>query len=376
MEAEEGEDDEDLDHAGSRGPVRFFDEGVEGLRGGAGVDGAGGEGDALAERGRALGDEEGGRGVEEDEVSARSCEAGEDVAGDLDGVRKVAGLDRVDGRGLEAEGSWVDGGADHATIAEFSDLGRRGGGDFVEAIVAVDDHRTMGAEAEECGGHCVEGGGVVDTEELVSSVGGIGERSEEIEDGGKPEGLSDGRGMAGGGMVVLGEAKADGGAFEATGLDGGIGVDLDAERGEEFGGAASAAAFVAVLGDADEASRGGGGDEGGDGGDVEGFGRAAGAAGVEEDSRGGAMDWGGVSSHGAGGAGEYVDGGAACLEEREEGGDLGLGDMSLEDEFERGIGLGFGEGRPGEEDVEDVEEIHGGKVWCERTIRKAWRFVR
>jgi hypothetical protein len=217
-----------------------------------------------------------GGGVEEDHISAWAGDAGENVACDTDGVLEVVGLDRADGDGREAEGSWVDGGVDDVPVAEFGDVGGCGGGDFVEAVVAVDDHGATGTEAEECGGHFVEGGAVVDAEELVSGVGGIGKWTEEIEDGGKGERFADGGGVSGGGMVVLGETKADGGAVEATCLDGGVGIDLDPEGGEEFGGAATAAAFVAMLGNADEPACGGGGDDRGDGGDVERFGRAAG----------------------------------------------------------------------------------------------------
>lgn len=376
VEAEEGEDDEDLDHAVLRGPVRFFDERGESLRGRAGVDGGGGEGEPLVEGGRAPGHEESGGGVEEDHISAWAWDSGENIACDADGVLEVVGLDRADGHGREAEGSRVDGGVEDASIAEFGDVGGSGGGDFVEAFVAVDDHGPKGTEAEECGGHFVEGGAVIDAEELVSSVGGVGEWTKEIEDGGKGERFADGGGVPCGGVVVLGEAKADGGAVEAACLNGGIGIDFDPEGGEEFGGAASAAAFVAVLGNADEPASGGGGDECGDGGDVEGFGGAAGAAGVEEDPRCGAVDRGGMSADGAGGASEFVRGCAAGLDESEEGGDLGLGHVPLEDEFKGGIRLGFGEGSAGEEDVEEMQEVHGGKVWGDGTIRKAWGFVR
>lgn len=335
-----------------------MDQGAERAGGGTGVDGGSGEGEPLGDVGRAIGDGERSGGVEEDDVAAGALGAGEDVAGDVDGVVEVAGLERIEGSGGEAEGSRVDGGPVNLAVAEFGNVGDGGGGDFVEPVVGMDDHGARGAEAEESGGHLVEGGWVVDAEELVASARGVGERAEEVEDGGKGEGLADVGGVPGGRVMLLGKAEANGGAIEAAGLDGGRGVDVDAKDREEFGGASAAAAFVAMLGDADATLARSGGDECGNGGDVEGLGSAARAAGVEEDAGRGAGDGRGVTAHGAGGAGEFVDARAAGLDESKHGGDLRLWDLASQNRLEGGVGLALGEGLAFEELLEERGEIH------------------
>lgn len=213
----------------------------------------------------------------------------------------------------------------------------------------------------EGGGDGEKSGGVVDAEELVASVGGIGEWAEEVEDSWKGEGLSNGGGVSCGGMMVDGEAETDAGLLEAASLDGRRGFDVNAECGEQLGGASSGAAAVAVLGDEDSTVAGGGDNEGSDGGDVEGFGCTAGAAGVKDDSVGRGLDGECVSSHGAGGAGEFIDGDAACLDEGKKGGDLGLGDVPLEDEFDGGLRVVLAERLETEEGDEKTREIHGGR---------------
>lgn len=52
----------------------------------------------------------------------------------------------------------------------------------------MDDHGAFGAEIGECFGHGLDEGLGVDADELSFGVGGVGERAEEVEDGGEAEG--------------------------------------------------------------------------------------------------------------------------------------------------------------------------------------------
>jgi len=228
--------------------------------------------------------------------------------------------DAFDGGAGKAEsfgvdGSCADGGAAVGCGDDFGELGGGGGGEFVESVEAVCDGGAGGAESSERFGDEREEGGVVDADELSLSVGGVGERAEEVEEGREAEAFTGPGGVFHGGVMSNGEAEADGGLAEGAGLSLGVGVEVDAELLEDFGGAASGAGAVAVLGDEDGGAElvasletDAGGDEGGGGGDVEGFGRAAGAAGVDEAVAEGLVDVDGrdEASHDACGAGEFV----------------------------------------------------------------------
>ena len=143
-------------------------------------------------------------------------------------------------------------------------------------------------------------------------AGGVGERAEDVEEGGEAEGLAEGVDVFHGGVVLGCVGEADVGVLEAGGFLLGGGFDVDTEAAEDVGGAgAGGDGAVAVLADGDA---GGGGDDCGGGGDVEVVGAdAAGTAGVDDVV--GCVDGDGVATHDGGGAGEFVDGGFAGGEE-------------------------------------------------------------
>ena len=97
---------------------------------------------------------------------------------------------------------------------------------------------------------------------------------------------------------------------------------------------------------------GGGGDDGGGGGDVEGLGGAARAAGVEHGPVEAPREFDGrdVVAHDAACADEFLDGGASCGDECEEGADLRIEEPAFEKLGEDGGGVGLVEGSPGEEE--------------------------
>lgn len=343
------------------GSIRLFNQACEGACGGAAVDGVGGKGESV-DPGRCTSrhDERRG-GVEHDDIAARPPLAPKNIARDRDRVFEVAGLQRFQGGDGNSHRTRVDDAAMSLAVAEFDDLRRGGRGDLVESIVAVDDHGSDGAEPRERHRHFFECAFVVHTKKLVASTRGIRQRTKQIEDRGDTHRLANTRNVPRSGVVLLGEAEANGGAIEATCLHLGRGIDLDAKRREQLRRTSPAAACVAVLGDTHSPLARSRSDESGDGGDVERLGRAARAAGIEDDAGRGAGDGRGMATHDASGPRELLHRRATSLDEREHCGDLGVRNLALEDKLKGRLGVALGERLSREEMLEAASEIHAGR---------------
>lgn len=160
-------------------------------------------------------------------------------------------------------------------------------------------------------------------------------------------------------MVADGETEADPRLLKAAGLDGDGGVDVDPEHLENLCRASAGPAAVAVLGDAEAAGCGGGGDEGGRCGNIECFGCPAGSACVDDRNTvvgcGHGLD---AAAHGPGGAEEFVFCDAAALDQGEHGGGLGLVVPAFEEAVENRLGLGVRERAALQEHREELIGIH------------------
>ena len=193
---------------------------------------------------------------------------------------------------------------------------------------------------------------------LALGAGGIGEGTEQVEDGAKAELAPHRAGEAHGGVVRDGKQEADAHFRDAAPHLLRRDFKLHASGFEHVGAAALAGhAAVAVLGDV---SAGGGGHEGRGGGDVEALRptAAAGAAGVHE-VRHVHLHLGGDGAHGGGGAGDLCGGFAAGGKGGEDAADLGGCGFAGEDEVEDGGGLGLRKRLAGDEDLQSILEVHG-----------------
>src|SRR5690348_11028867 len=174
------------------GRLSKTDQGVEFFAGGAGVDGVGGEADAVLEAAGASRGDEGGGGVGEDDVAMRGVfaieqRAAENFVDDFGVVFGVAPGDSVGGRAVQAEifgRNFV--GANGAAV-EFGDVGFGAERNFVEAVGAVDDEGALDAELGESAGEKFSVMRCGNADNLCGGASGIGERSEKIENGAHAE---------------------------------------------------------------------------------------------------------------------------------------------------------------------------------------------
>ena len=278
----------------------------------------------MRQSGGKIGGVQGEGGIGEDDIARGTGIAMEDGFGDagiLGDIAAEEGLGRSAGEfeGFRGKRERGDG-----AVANFKGVGDTGGGDFVEAVFTVDDEAAREAKQVEGFGNERGGLGGEGACNLDIGAGGVGERAEVVKQGARFQLGADGLDVAGGPMEEGREEEGD-----AVGGERGGGVlEVDAERFEEVGTATEAGeGAVAVFGDAETCS---GGNEGGDGGDVEGTGEiTAGAAGVEERFGGDGRGVGG-GTEGAGGTGQFVGSFAFQMERDEESGDLGFRRLAFE----------------------------------------------
>ena len=169
----------------------------EGGGGFAGVDGFGAHGDALLEVvGKACGYECGGC-VEQDNVSARAGDAGEDVVevggvgGDVTASKLVECGEGQASHFRGDTGAFQRGRLAGLGLFDAADDGFAGGGELVDAIGSVDDEGS--ASVEGCEGACDEenAAGSEDADDLVACAGGVGEGATEVEDSAEAEGAAE-----------------------------------------------------------------------------------------------------------------------------------------------------------------------------------------
>ena len=311
-------------------------------------DGLARHGDGRGPIGRCVGHNEGGGGVEYDHVQVRAGVAVEDRPEDASGVVEVGGLNLGEGGARQAERYGVEGLSRDLAIADDRERGRRGDGEFVEAVVAVCDDRVRGTEAGEGVSDVTDEKRVIHADELAGCCGGVGHWTKRVEDGRVRECAAGRAGKTHRGMMVDGEAEADAGLAKAACLNGGRCIDVNAERSEDFGAAAPGAAAIAVLGDEDADRSGGCGrsDERGGGGDIESLGRSARAARVDHLMALGWFERNGrdMGAHHAGSTDDLVDGCAAGVEFGEQTLDAFFAEFTSENRGEEVVSLGLVEG--------------------------------
>ncbi len=168
-------------------------------------------------------------------------------------------------------GSWPG-----SAFFDARDDGFAGGGQFVDAVAAVDDEGALGAESGESAAHEQNAAGREHADDLDAGVRRVGERTAEIEDGAEAEGAAQGAELHHGRVIERREEKHEAGFAETLDRKFGRKIDGDAESFEHVGGAAAGGdGAVAVLGDA---GAGGRGYQGSAAGDVEGERTAAAGA--------------------------------------------------------------------------------------------------
>lgn len=308
--------------------------------------------------GDAAHDECGGAG-EEEHVALGAGVALEQGSRDGDGVVERVGLEVGHGGARDVVVGGGEGPLAHGGAGDFGDVDGCGDGEFVEAVVTVQDPGALATEAGEGASDGHDKIALVDTHDLMLGAGGVGQRAQSVEDGGEAQSMAHGRDVLHGGVVVDGEAEADACFTQAAGLNLRRGVDVDAKALEHFGTASACAAAIAVLGDAEAAGSCCGGDDGGEGADVEGLGGSAGAAGVDDVAGEvcGDGDRGDRVAHDAGTGGEFVVGGCAGGEEGEGGGHVGGLEAACEHGGEEIVGGGLAEGVAGVEVGQDVANV-------------------
>jgi hypothetical protein len=327
------------------------------------VNGPGGEGDACDEVWGEVGGDQDGGSIEQDNVAAGAAFAREDGGEDGGVGMGVASDEGFDGGAFEADVLGCEGAEGDDAVVDLGEVGWSADGDLVEGADgaiggfggAVDNEGVAGAEEGHGIGDEGDSVGCVDSHDLCGGSGGVGEGTEEVEDGADAEGPANGHdGLHG--LVQTGGVE-EGKAMVAEGGGGFYGgdVDGDAEGFEDVGGAAAGGdGAVAVLGDG--GSRGGGYESGG-GGDVEGVTAvSAGAAGVDEEGLlcGREGDGSDDGAHGIDEACDLGGGLATCSEGTEEGGDLDVGKLAGEDRLHEGACLLAGEGRAAFDKVLEV----------------------
>lgn len=342
------------------------DEGIQFFAGGAGVDGFSGETDAIAKiSGAACGDESGG-GVGENDFAVRAVfaikkRAAENFVDDFGVVFCVTASVGVCGRAMETEIFGRKFVRANGAAAQFGDVRFGAERNFVKAVGAVHDEGALDSELRES---AREKFGVMrrrDADNLRGGSGGIGERTEKIENGANAESAARGNRMLHRRMNRGREKKTDADLFD--GLANALGrlVDDDAELFEHVSGAgARARGAIAVFGDAHACSRD---DESSGGGNVERVAAvAAGAARVDEHFVGVGVAVGenfhGVSAHGGGEADEFVDGFTLHAKSDEERRDERVVGVAGEDLLHAGFGLSAGEVFAGDKFFEGVGD-HG-----------------
>src|SRR5690606_22684530 len=194
--------------------------------------------------------DQGGGRVQQDRVADRPGLAAEQVVHRLRVEGHVAAAQGAHLGAGDAEHRRVEGGLRGGALVDHPHGGGGGDGELVEPVVAAEDQRRDAALGEDPGQHR-EHARIVHADRLRGGAGRVGERPEEVEDGGDADLLAGRPGEAQRRVVDRREAEGDarlGG--HPGGLLGGQ-VELDAEVYEHVGGAArGGGGAVAVLDDA------------------------------------------------------------------------------------------------------------------------------
>src|SRR5690606_26037145 len=220
---------------------------------------------------------------------------------------------------------------------------------LVEALVARDDERMLGAEARQGFGVDRNVSRAGDADELTAHVRRVGQRTHQVEDRPATERFADRHDAAHRWMVLAGEEEAD--AEVGKRLLGGVHrpVEVEAEGFERVSRAGlRAGGAVAVLGDRHAA---GGNDQRNGGRDIERV-VAVPAGAADVDRVGGRFDGDQPGAHRACGAGDFGSGLAAVGQFGEETGDVLVRQGPVEHRAEGGFGFAFLErmidrGKPG-----------------------------
>ncbi len=272
------------------------------------------------------------RGAEHGLVALSGADelTGEDLAHDARVVNAVASgepgrIDLVDAelrRGQRA--------AQHDAVVPDRDVGRAADGDLVDAALAVNDRGAAQTESSERGGDGFAPAAVVDADDLMVDVRGVGQRAEQVEDRPRAELATCGAGVARGGVELRRKREADAGELDAARDHRGLGFDRDAEGLEHVGGAAlRGQRAISVLGHHATAR---GDQDRGERGDIDRAGAiTAGPAGVDAVLAARALECHGAAAHRGRGADQLVDRLALGAQGDEEAADLGVGRLPVHD---------------------------------------------
>lgn len=297
------------------------------VEGGAGEDGVLGLFEGFGEIFREASADEGGGGIEQDDVAFRAVEfAAKNFEEDFGVGGGVAALEIGELGGGESELERIElegGGLLSFSRGEFGDFVDAHGGELVgEAIfgcVAADDPSIFASELVKNLGVERDEAGLEDAGELEAWAGGVEERADDVENG-FDAALGEELARGGNGfearVVVGSEEEAYASVLDAVAEALRGHGDVDAECLENVGAAAfGGEATVAMF---DDGGTAGGGDEHGGGGDVEKSELVtAGADDVERVSGGGDFGVDGAREKFADEAGDFLGGGAFFGEQGE-----------------------------------------------------------
>jgi hypothetical protein len=199
--------------------IRCGHQSGQGGLGAAVVEHRAGQFDALAQGLDLVGHQEGGGGVEHDDVAIGALLAVQQ-GGQGGGVEGgVAAGDVGQGRARQAHGFRGDREQAQRPVAPFGDLGLAGGGQLVHAGPV---HRpgALGAQRPQGLGHRLDEAMGRDADHLALGAGRIGQRAQQVEDGAEAQLLADRRDVLHRPVVRLGEQEADAGRRPALGAAG------------------------------------------------------------------------------------------------------------------------------------------------------------
>ena len=248
-----------------------------------------------------------GGGVQKCHVTRRPLLGSVENSTDQRGrVIEISNLEFLEGRATQTQGLSVHFVFGHHTITNVRHVGGRANREFIQAIAGMEDQRPNRAEPSMRFSHRPYESIGIDPHDLSASARGVGQRTEQVEDRRKTQGLPDRHRMFCRRVVVNGEAEGDTRLLQAPKLHRAIGIDIDPEGRENFRRASARAGSVSVLGHLDPGTRS---DDRGRGRDIEDLGSSARSGGIQQllarNSRLQPIDF---LSHHTRGSHEFIDG--------------------------------------------------------------------
>eukprot|EP01137_Pigoraptor_chileana_P020486 Opistho-2@82927 len=214
-------------------------------------------GDTLGDRVHHIGGVERRTGIEDDDVAGRTFLVVQRADQHLARLLGTGDLEAAVADHREAEVLGVDLVLAHLAVPQLAHQGGRAQRDLVHAVLAIDHHGMLGAQALHHAHLDAHQIGMEHTHQDVLGIGRIGQRAEDVEDGAHAQFAAHRGDVLHRRMVVRREHEADAGLRNALGHLGRAQHDVGAQGFQHIGAAGLAGdAAVAVFGDLGTAGRG------------------------------------------------------------------------------------------------------------------------